>query len=100
MKPPSLKALQTRCENWNKVFPVGTPVNYHSVIGESKHISTKTRSEAFILSGHTAVVFVENVSGCVALDALTSPSAAPVRISSDIVLPVPPAADLDVKEDA
>ena len=33
-------------------------------------VATKTRSEAWVLSGHTAVVMVEGVSGCVALEAV------------------------------
>jgi hypothetical protein len=32
--------------------------------------TTRTRSAAYVLSGHTAVVFVDGVSGCVALDAV------------------------------
>ena len=60
---------------WNQRFPVGTRVHYWSVLpdargrgGKAKY--TVTRSEAYVLSGHTAVVFVEGVSGCVALSHL------------------------------
>lgn len=34
---------------------------------DGRSIDTKTRSEAQVLSGHTAVVWVEGVSGCIAL---------------------------------
>ena len=62
--------LQIECDAWNRAWPVGTRVVYHSVIGEAKGIHTRTRSQAYVLSGHTAVVFVEGVAGCVALDAV------------------------------
>ena len=46
------------------------PVFYHPVIGEPAGRYSNTRSLAFVLSGHTACVFIERESGCVALDAL------------------------------
>lgn len=70
MKPPSLSKLVNACSAFNAKNPIGTAVIYHSVIGKPAGIETRTRSAAYVLSGHTAVVFVENVSGCVALDAV------------------------------
>jgi hypothetical protein len=62
--------LERRCHNWNSGHPVGTEVEYHPIIGEEAHRVTKTRSEAYVMSGHTAVIFVEGHSGCVALEAV------------------------------
>jgi hypothetical protein len=64
---PKMLALQV--ENWNLKYPVGTEVEYHPVIGEPEHRVRKTRSVAEVLSGHTAVVWLEQERGCVALDA-------------------------------
>jgi hypothetical protein len=66
----SLNELKAECIVWNHEHPVGTAVVYHPVIGEPAGRETKTRSEAYVLGDHTAVVFVEGVAGCVALDAL------------------------------
>jgi len=62
--------LERQCMNWNGIYPVGTEVEYHPVIGEPKCKITRTRSGAYVLSCHTAVIFVEGVSGCVALEAV------------------------------
>jgi hypothetical protein len=69
MKPPKLSELLTRCDAWNKAHPVGTEVEFHPIIGKPDHRVTRTRTEAYVMSAHTAVVFVEGVAGCVALDA-------------------------------
>lgn len=66
----SMKQLEETCDRWNQRYPVGTPVVYHPVLGERAGHETKTTSPASILSGHSAVLFVEGVSGCVALEAL------------------------------
>lgn len=63
--------LKTQPENeaaaFNSRFIVGAPVRYYSVRGVAKFLITRTRTHAHALSGHTAVVFLENVSGCVAV---------------------------------
>lgn len=61
--------LEKFCVAWNATNPIGTEVEYHPVIGQPDHRLTRTRGPAYVLSGHTAVVFVDGVSGCVALDA-------------------------------
>lgn len=68
-KPVSLETLELRCFKWNTLHPIGSPVEYHPVICEPAHHVTRTRSEAYVLGGYTAVLFVDGVSGCVALDA-------------------------------
>lgn len=52
---------------FNDHCPVGTPVRYWPVVGEGEGILSKTRSEAWLLSGHTAVVMIEGKSGAVAV---------------------------------
>lgn len=72
MKRPKHKTpaqLQWQCDRWNEKYPVGTEVEFHPVIGEADFRLRKTRTEAQILGDHTAVVFLEGESGCVALDA-------------------------------
>jgi hypothetical protein len=68
---PTATEMAERCNDWNIDFPIGTHVLYHSVIGEGVGVPTRTRSVAYVLSGHTPVIFVEGIAGCVALDALT-----------------------------
>ncbi len=55
--------LQKQCDDFNKKYPVGTDVllkkDFDPVL-----FKTKIRSEAYVLSGHTAVAFFEGVSGC------------------------------------
>jgi hypothetical protein len=69
MKKTSVK-LERAVADWNRRHGVGALVKYHRIIGEGEGVATKTRSEAWVLSGHTAVVMVEGVSGCVALEAV------------------------------
>lgn len=67
---PDLETLQAICDAWNAKHPVGTLVDYSSVIGEKPTFQGKTRCVAYVLSGHTPVVFLEGKSGCVALEAV------------------------------
>lgn len=51
-------------EKWNSANQVGVSVDYRSFKGaEPKR--TVTTSPAQVLGGHTAVVFLEGISGCV-----------------------------------
>jgi hypothetical protein len=68
-KQKSIEQLKAECIVWNHEHPVGTRVIYHPVIGEKAGTETVTTHAAYVLGGHTAVTFVEGVSGCVALDA-------------------------------
>jgi hypothetical protein len=61
---------QRECDRFNALVAVGTDVEYHPVIGEPKWRVRKTRTPASVLSGHTAVVWLEGEAGCVALDAV------------------------------
>jgi len=46
---------------WNHNHPVGTEVIRKDDLG--KDHKTRTRSEAWVLGGHTAVIMVEGISG-------------------------------------
>lgn len=61
--------LQKQCDEWNRANPIGVEVEFYPVIRGDNFRLRKTRSEAYVLSGHTAVLFLEGESGCVALEA-------------------------------
>ena len=61
--------LKSDCIVWNHEHPVGTPVIYHPIIGEKEGRPTKTKTEAFVLGGHTACVSCER-EGMVCLEAV------------------------------
>lgn len=65
-RPPSPKALQAQCDAFNARYPVGQTVSLRKDSGEA--IVTKTRSVAQVLSGHSAVIWLEGVTGCYLLD--------------------------------
>ena len=56
-----------RADDFNSRYPVGTLVRYWTGLreGEGKTGVTITRAE--VLSGHTAVVWIEGCTGCIAL---------------------------------
>lgn len=69
VRTPEQLALIARA--WNESHPLGTPVIYHPIIGDNEgRRETETTSDAFVLAGHTVCVFVQGVSGCVALEAI------------------------------
>lgn len=69
-RKPNLKKMQAACDAFNARCPVGGPVLV-KLDGVDKPFETVTRSEAQILSGHTSVVWMENVSGCYDLECVT-----------------------------
>lgn len=69
VKPNPLK-LQAQCDAFNALCPVGGKVRV-KLDGVEEPFETVTRSEAQILSGHSPVVWMENVSGCYLLDRVT-----------------------------
>jgi hypothetical protein len=62
-----LKTMQKQCDDWNAVNPVGSVVLI-KLDGRDEPELTKSRSAAQILSGHSVVIWLENVSGCYQLD--------------------------------
>jgi hypothetical protein len=66
--------LERRCREFNERCPVGTPVHLVNDHGQVEH--TRTRSAAWVLGGHTAVVAVEGRAGGYLLERITPPRAA------------------------
>jgi hypothetical protein len=67
MKKPNVEKLQAECDKFNAAHPVGADV-FVKLDGKDEPFRTKTRSTAQILSGHSAVIWLENVSGCYLID--------------------------------
>lgn len=61
------KRLQAVCDKFNAENPVGTNVLLQKD-GQAEPFPTKTRSMAQVMCGHSAVIWLENVSGCYLLD--------------------------------
>lgn len=57
-------------DGWNQQHEIGAPVVYRNDSHEL--LFTTTRSRADILGGHTAVIWLVGVAGCVALDRVTA----------------------------
>ena len=67
MRKPNVKAMQAECDRFNAICPVGGKVSV-KLDNVAEPFETTTRSEAQILSGHTPVIWMHNVSGCYLLD--------------------------------
>jgi hypothetical protein len=61
--------LKAECDNFDRRVKVGDAVDYYSHPNAEPQRFT-TRTNASVLSGHTAVVWLEGKSGCVALRAI------------------------------
>jgi hypothetical protein len=70
MKRPNIAKLQAECDRFNSVNAVGAPVRV-MLDGAKEPMETRTRSKAEVLSGHSAVVWLEGVRGCYLLDRVT-----------------------------
>lgn len=60
------RKLQKQCDAFNATTPVGSEVCVR--LDNGKGVLTKTVTEAQVLSGHTAVIWLEGISGCYLLD--------------------------------
>jgi hypothetical protein len=69
MRRPNFKALQSQVDTFNGRHPVGQRVVLRKDNGEG--FETVTRSKAEVLSGHSAVIWVDGISGCYLLDRIT-----------------------------
>lgn len=69
MKPTLQEQDEKLVKSWNEQHPIGTAVRRFKYmdLSDTVPVETKTRSEAWMLSGHTAVIMIEGKSGCVAL---------------------------------
>lgn len=74
MNPPkqrTLKRLEKDMADWNLHRPIGTPVTRYKLINPLREPEeTVTRSEAWIMGGHSVVVKVEGVAGGVLIESL------------------------------
>lgn len=65
-KRPSPAKEQKKVDKWNANHPSGTPVIRTDDFGEEHQ--TVTTGAAQLLSGHTAVIWTADMSGCYDLD--------------------------------
>lgn len=84
---PALAKLQAECDVFNALVSVGADVVVKLDGGERR--ATKTRSEAQVLSGHSAVVWLDGISGCYLLDRVTPSTkreyaCSPERFQADV----------------
>jgi hypothetical protein len=69
MKTTSPKEQQKQVDEFNRKCQLGQHVNVRLDNGEVK--TTTTRSEAQLMGGHTAVVWLEGINGAYLLDRVT-----------------------------
>lgn len=62
--------MQAECDEWNAAYPIGTEVMLDKDFVDDP-FATKTRSAASIMSGHSVVIWLENISGCYLLSHVT-----------------------------
>lgn len=71
MKTPDLIKLVGQANTWNNDYPIGTPVMRYKLVEPLREGNeTKTRSEAWVMSGHSVMVMVDGVAGGVFLESV------------------------------
>lgn len=71
MRPPTPAQLEKQVTEWNAAHPVGTPVMRYKLINPRREGNlTVTRSEAWVMGGHSAMVMVKGVAGGVCLESV------------------------------
>ncbi|ALH82940.1 hypothetical protein [Sphingopyxis macrogoltabida] len=66
---PTREDLQHQVDTFNARYPIGQRVTLRKDDGTD--VDTRTRARAAILSGHSAVIWLEGVRGCYLLDRVT-----------------------------
>ena len=61
------KNPQREVADWNNRVQIGDLVEYRSYLPDGPVSQHRTRTRAEVLSGHTAVVWLEGKAGCVAV---------------------------------
>jgi len=61
------KNPQIEVDAFNAIMGVGDPIDYWEILGEGDPKRYTTRAPAEVLSGHTAVVWVNEKSGCLSI---------------------------------
>lgn len=83
MKRPTFTELMQQVADWNATYPIGTPVIRYKLINPLREPQdSKTRSEAWMMGGHSPMVIVEGVAGGVILESVVPkrPDSPPVTI--------------------
>ncbi|MGK5031497.1 hypothetical protein [Janthinobacterium sp. MDT1-19] len=70
----SAAQLQAECDKFNAAHPVGAAVSVKLDSGEVRE--TVTNSEAQVMGSHTAVIWLDGISGCYDLERVTALKAA------------------------
>lgn len=66
---PNPAKLQAQCDAWNRIYQAGQKVKVRLDSGEIRETKTRTRAE--VLQGHSAVIWLDGVTGCYLLDRVT-----------------------------
>lgn len=66
MKRQSITQIQAKCDEWNRYNPIGCQVRVR--FDDGRLLLTTTRSEATVLGGHSAVIWLADVTGAYLLD--------------------------------
>lgn len=74
-KRPTAAQLQQQCDKWNVANQVGTTVSFEELVGRGETFRGKSASEAQVMGGHSAVIWLEGKSGCVDLGHCTAVAA-------------------------
>lgn len=61
--------LKLQCDRFNAAHPVGCKVSV--LLDSGEQLETTTRSEAQVLSGHSAVIWLDGIMGCYLLNRVT-----------------------------
>lgn len=69
-KQPTPTDLQKQCDDFNAKVPVGGDVTV-MLDGATEPLKTTTRSEALVMCGHSAVIWLNGVSGAYLLERVT-----------------------------
>lgn len=80
--PPSPEQQQQLCDEWNDENPVGTSVKV--TLDNGTVHRTKTKSDAQLMGGHTAVVWLEDIAGAYTLSRVTA-VADPFALAKDAI---------------
>ncbi|MNJ71372.1 hypothetical protein D3C77_679100 [compost metagenome] len=63
-----LAEIKAQCDTWNHQHQIGTLVAFEAVPGSGETQRVKSTSKAMGWADHSAVIWLEGMSGCVSLD--------------------------------
>jgi hypothetical protein len=71
MKKSQTKKQQRFVDEWNSLYPVGTPVTRYKLVNPcAEPEQTETRSEAWLMHGGIPMVMVDGIAGGVLLQSV------------------------------